>query len=96
MKTNAFKLCLLIPTHIDTSIDSTVCHLPSLVQALLDAAWLHATGASLGMCKLGYLQFTSRIPESDFNNSGQNNGVKQHSEQSRKPFNQQWNFEDQS
>ena len=58
MKASAYELCLSIPTNIDTSIDSTVHHLLSLIQTSLEAAWSrarHLPGASLGMHKVGYL-----------------------------------------
>ena len=38
----AYEVFLSTPTHIDTSIDSTVCHLLSMIQASLEAAWQHA------------------------------------------------------
>ena len=47
-----------MPTHIDTTIDSTLHHLLSLVQALLEVARLltrRHLGTSLGKHKLGYL-----------------------------------------
>ena len=87
----AYEVFSLIPTHIDTSIDSTVCHLLSMIQASVEAAWQHATHLyrkPTGMRKLGYLPVCSRIPESKFYDPTQNNGVKQHGEQSRKSLNQ--------
>ena len=60
---------LSIPTHIDTSIDSTVCHLLSMIQALLQVAWQHPRHLYrplIGMCNLGYLPVRSRIPEGNF------------------------------
>ena len=64
----AYEVFSLIPTHINTSIDSTVCHLLSMIQASLEAAWQHARHLyhhhqPTGMCKLGYLPVRSRIPE---------------------------------
>ena len=41
------------------------------------------------MHKLGYLQGSSRISKKNFHESIKNNGVKQHSEQSRNPLSQQ-------
>ena len=58
MKASAYELCLSIPTNIDTSIDSTVHHLLSLIPASLEAAWSRARclpGASLGMRTVGQL-----------------------------------------
>ena len=46
------------------------------------------------MHKLGYLQVSSRIPKRNFHDSAQNSGVKQHSEQSRKPSSQQQDFKE--
>ena len=47
------------------------------------------------MRKLRYLWVSSRIPERNFHDTAQNNGVEQHSEQqSRKPSNQQLNFKE--
>ena len=91
MKASAYELCLTIPTHINTSIDSTVCYLLFLIQASLEAAGRarHLPSASLGTGKLGYLRVSSRIPERNFHDSAQNNGVEQHSEQYRKLSNQQ-------
>ena len=43
---------------------------------------------SLGICKLRYLQVSSRIPKRNFQDSAQTNGVEQHSEQSRNPSTQ--------
>ena len=42
------------------------------------------------MRKLGYLRVSYRILEGNFYESAQNNGVEQHSEQSRNPLSQQW------
>ena len=65
----AHEVFLSIPTPIDTSIDSTVCHLQSMRQATLEAAWQHARHLYhplIGMCNLGYLPVHSRIPERKF------------------------------
>ena len=72
-----YELCLSIPTHINTSIASTVRYLLSMMQASLEAAWLHIgriPGAGLGMRKNGYLQVISRIIERNFHDAAQNNG----------------------
>ena len=42
MKVKAYELSLSIPTPIDTSIVITVRRLLSMIQALLEAAWLRA------------------------------------------------------
>ena len=76
---------------MDTNIDSTVCHLLSMMQASLEAAWKHARHLYcplIGMCNLGYLPVRSRIPERKFHDATQNNGVEQHGEQSRKSLSQ--------
>ena len=46
------------------------------------------------MRKLGRLSLSQlyRIPEKNFHDSAQTNGVEQHSEQSKKPLNQQQDF----
>ena len=41
MKAGTYELCLSIPKHIDASTDSTVHHLLSMIQALLESALLH-------------------------------------------------------
>ena len=87
----AYEVFLLIPTHIDTSIDSTVRHLLCMIQASLEVAWQHARHLYrqlIGMCNLGYLPVHSRIPERKFYDSTQNDGVEQHGEQSRKSLSQ--------
>ena len=67
-KASVYAFCLPIPTHIDTTTDSTMYHLLSLIQASLEAAGLHTRhhlGASLGMHKHRYLQVnTVSSPES--------------------------------
>ena len=72
-----------------TSIDSTVCHLLSMMQASLEAVWQHARHLYrplIGMCNLGYLSVCSRIPERKSYDPTQNNGVEQHGEQSGSPL----------
>ena len=73
---------------INTTIHSTVRHFLSIYDTSIAGSSLIAcqkSTASLGMCELGYLQVSSRIPKRNFHGSAQNNGVEQHSEWSRKP-----------
>ena len=96
MKTNAFKLCLLIPTHIDTSIDSTVCHFLSMIQASLETVWLRGRCLPPALeCVNSYIfGVISRILKKNFHDSYQKNGAEQHSKQSRKPSSQQQDFKE--
>ena len=67
MKASAYELYLSIPTHIDATI---VCHLVYDAESSLVACYT----SILGMCKLRYLQGSSRILEWNFHDSAQNNG----------------------
>ena len=50
MKASAYdELCLSIPTHIDTSMDNTVYHLLSTMQASWEAAWCVGVSAPKGI-----------------------------------------------
>ena len=48
----------------------------------------------IGICNLGCLPVCSRIPERNFYDPTQNNGVEQHGEQPRKSFSQQRYFKE--
>ena len=95
MKASTYELRLLIQKHINTSTDSTVRHLLSMIQALLEAALLLVWRLSPAKeCVNSYLWVISRILKRNFHNSVETNGVEQHSEQSRKPSSQQQDFKE--